>query len=355
MRVAAILGLGSSTRDLQPFQHAACDWVIGLPSDPTGLDAILLFGGDGTVHRHLAALVRLALPVLVVPAGSGNDFARALGLFRVLDSLTAWHKFASDGSHVRAVDLGLITPLGAPSKSAAEASPNAGEDSGRPNNQQNDSAPGPVWEGPGFSGPVNVPPGGAALAAEDAQKADLKNSDALQAPSTYFSCAAGVGLDGEIARRANALPRWLRGHGGYALSLPGALWSFRPFGLRLCTSRGKDNPEFLPRSAQPVVVAVFANTPVYGGGMRVAPRAQMDDGLLDVCVIRDIPKLKLLGVFPTVYFGRHLGIREVEYFSAPRAHVETERPMEVYADGEYVCRTPFEVGVARGALRVIVP
>jgi diacylglycerol kinase family enzyme len=81
----------------------------------------------------------------------------------------------------------------------------------------------------------------------------------------------------------------------------------------------------------------------------------MDDGQLDVCVIRDISKLKLLSVFPAVYFGRHLGIREVEYFAAPRARVETDRSLDVYADGEYVCCTPFEVGVARGALRVVVP
>jgi diacylglycerol kinase (ATP) len=48
-----------------------------MPSRSDQADAILLFGGDGTIHRHLAQLVQLGLPVLVVPAGSGNDFARA--------------------------------------------------------------------------------------------------------------------------------------------------------------------------------------------------------------------------------------------------------------------------------------
>jgi diacylglycerol kinase (ATP) len=293
MRAAAIFGLGSSTRDLKPFEQGLnTEWVIGQPGDPAGLDAILVFGGDGTVHRHLGALVKLALPVLVVPAGSGNDFARALALRRVSDSLAAWRRFASGGGNVRTIDLGLITPLD--------------------------------------------PAGGA--------------------PARYFSCVAGVGLDGEISRRANALPRWLRAHGGYALSLPGALLGFRPFHLKLSTPLNDDPAaEFLPRSQQPVTAAVFANTPVYGGGMKIAPRAQMNDGQLDVCVIRDIPKLKLLGVFPSVYFGKHLGIREVEYFVTSRARVETEQPMEVYADGEYVCRTPVEVGVARGAIRVVVP
>ena len=81
MRVAAILGLGSSTTHLKPFaQISDALWQLGLPANPTEADAILVFGGDGTVHRHLPQLVKLQLPVLVVPHGSGNDFARALDL-----------------------------------------------------------------------------------------------------------------------------------------------------------------------------------------------------------------------------------------------------------------------------------
>ena len=252
MRAAAILGLGSTPRDLQPFQVANTEWSIGLPASAEGLDAILVFGGDGTVHRHLRALVNLQLPVLVVPAGSGNDFARALGQLRVRDSLALWRKFSPGASPLRSVDLGTIQPLGSESGLMSEA--------------------------------------------------------------IYFSCAAGVGLDGEIARRANELPRWLRAHGGYALRLPGGLLKFRSFALKLETQLHEPTPPAFTGPDPRVVAAVFANTPVYGGGMRIAPKAHMDDGLLDVCLIRDIPKLKLLSVFPSVYFGRHLGIREVDYF-----------------------------------------
>jgi diacylglycerol kinase (ATP) len=292
MRAAAIFGLGSSMRDLKPFQQVpGTEWSIGLPENSSEVDAILIFGGDGTVHRHLAALVRLGLPVLVVPAGSGNDFARALGLRRLKDSLAAWRKFASRCENVRSIDLGVISPLG----------------------------------------------GG---------------GETLPHVPHYFSCAAGVGIDGEIARRANALPRWLRAHGGYALSLAPALLSFRPFTLKLSTDAAG---AFIPREKHPTLAAVFANTPVYGGGMRIAPKAKMDDGQLDICLIHDISKLKLAGVFPTVYFGRHLGIREVEYFPSTRVRVETDRPLDVFADGEYVCRTPVEVSVADRILRVVVP
>ena len=107
MRVAAILGLSSSARHLQPF--ARCSdalWQLGLPAKPNEADAILIFGGDGTVHRHLPQLVRLRLPVLVVPHGSGNDFARALHLRSVDDALAAWRQFVSGRGSVRQVDLG---------------------------------------------------------------------------------------------------------------------------------------------------------------------------------------------------------------------------------------------------------
>ena len=94
MRAAAILGLGCSAKDLQPFQgEQNVEWRLGMPASGHEADLILIFGGDGTVHRHLGQLVKLRLPVLVVPAGSGNDFARALGLKSVRGSLGAWRRF----------------------------------------------------------------------------------------------------------------------------------------------------------------------------------------------------------------------------------------------------------------------
>jgi len=88
--------------------------------------------------------------------------------------------------------------------------------------------------------------------------------------------------------------------------------------------------------------------------MKIAPHAKLDDGLLDVCVVGGMDPFKLFCLFPTVYSGGHLQIREVEYFQANRLRVETERPLDVYADGEYVCRVPVEITAQHGALRVIV-
>jgi diacylglycerol kinase (ATP) len=265
---------------------------MGMPASSELADVVLVFGGDGTIHRHLGQLVRLGLPVLVVPAGSGNDFARALGLRRVRDSLAAWRKFCDNSANASTIDLGVIFSV----------------ESGAP-------------------------------APHD---------------SRYFCCVAGVGLDGEVSRRANLLPRWLRGHGGYVLSLAPTIFTFAPLPMKILTA-SEDNAGWTTRSDQPTILAAFANTPVYGGGMKIAPQARMDDGLLDVCVVGGVNPFKLFCMFPTVYAGRHLKIREVEYFQAGRVRVETEHPLDVYADGEFVCRTPVEVGAERGALKVVMP
>jgi Sphingosine kinase and enzymes related to eukaryotic diacylglycerol kinase len=295
MRAAAILGLGCSASDLRPFQtDPAVEWRMGMPVATDQADVILLFGGDGTIHRHLTQLVKLGLPVLVVPAGSGNDFARSIGLRRVRDSRDAWLRFCQGTGNVRAIDLGIVR-----SNADAEMSP---------------------------------------------------------APHSarYFSCVAGVGLDGEVTRRANRMPRWLRRHGGYALAVAPTIFTFAPLPMKISVpTENSSHQGWTVRSEQPTLLAAFANTPVYGGGMKVAPQAKMDDGLLDVCILRGVKPFKLLSMFPTVYAGRHLTIREVEYFQAVRTRIETEHPVDVYADGEYVGRTPVEISIQPGALRIV--
>jgi diacylglycerol kinase family enzyme len=117
MRAAVIFGLGTSPAELKPFQaNSSTDWQQGLPASSSDADAILIFGGDGTIHRHLPALVRLQLPVLIVPAGSGNDFARALRLRWMRDSVRVWRDFEAGRISAQAIDLGVIVPAAAPKR-----------------------------------------------------------------------------------------------------------------------------------------------------------------------------------------------------------------------------------------------
>jgi len=331
LRAAAIFGLGSSTKDLKPFQNEpGTTCLVGCPSSSNEADAILIFGGDGTIHRDLPELVRLQLPILVVPCGSGNDFARALHLRSVRDSVAAWRGFLSGKNNVRMIDLGLITPALPQGLKPEDASPYGTAKAVPFPTVPSTTAPSPTVVPSPNSG--NLKPG--------------------TGNSHYFCCIAGVGLDGEIARRANRLPRWLRGHGGYILSSVPSLFQFAAVPMRILLPQ-KDQSAANVREKR-TILATFANTPTFGGGMRIAPRALLDDGLLDICVVSDLNKFKLFCLFPTVYFGRHLTIPEVEYFQSESLRLETERPLDVYADGEYVCQTPIEVTVSPRALPVIV-
>jgi diacylglycerol kinase (ATP) len=297
MRAAAIFGPEFSPKTLQAFQtDNRIEWQIGLPSVSDQGDIILLFGGDGTVHCHLSELVKLLLPVLVIPTGSGNDFARALGLLHIGDALVAWRRFLIGRANIRNIDLGVITAL---CDRPGDATPPSGKD------------------------------------------------------SHYFCSVAGIGLDGEVARRANRLPRWLRGRGGYALAALSAIFPFEP--LPITISRIESDGKWTTLGERPTTLAAFGNTAIYGGGMKIAPLARMDDGKLDVCVIDAIRPWKLACAFPTVYFGRHLRLREVDYFKTARVRVECVTPLDVFADGEYVCRTPVEIGVEPGTLKVLMP
>lgn len=165
----------------------------------------------------------------------------------------------------------------------------------------------------------------------------------------YFCGVAGCGLDAAIARRANQMPRWLRGHGGYALALLPMLLKLPAFSMRLAQVDGSDHSEVEKRT----LLAAFANTQFYGDGMRIAPEADFTDGKLDVCRISTMNPYELFCMFPAVYFGRHRLSTKVEYSKAQRVLVRTETPLDVYADGEFVCQTPVEISVAAGALRVI--
>ena len=292
MRALAILGPNAREQDLGPFRVAGAEIIVAENLAETAAGekpgAVLVLGGDGTVQRQLAALVQRQIPLLVVPAGSANDFARALGMRTRAQALRAWERFLRGANNVRQIDLGVIHFPG--------------------------------------KGSANEP--------------------------VYFSCAAGAGVDAEVARRANSLPRWLRGNGGYFLAAIPALLGFRAQVIRISVS-GPDG-DFRKAISEAGILAAAANAPWYGHGMRIAPQAEPDDGQLEVCFVRRVGKLRLLRLFPKVYRGAHIGLPQVEYFRTERLRIESERPLEVHADGEPVGQTPVEVSVAPQALRVIV-
>ena len=282
MRFAALMHPRADRRLLARFRGAEIADTL-----PPGCEAALVFGGDGTMHRHLRALVDARVPALSVPTGSGNDFAHALGLHSVADAERAWSKFLQDGSNVRNLDV-----------------------------------------------------------------AEIVSGNSKPETRNFFCCIAGVGLDSEVNRRANSMSGWLRRHGGYVLALLPALFAFRAPHVSAEVLDAVSG-ETIMRISEPAMLCAFANAPAYGDGMRMAPRAKLDDGLLDICFVRRTGKLRLLRLFPAVFSGGHLELPEIRYLHAARLRVESTPPMDLYADGEFVARTPAEITVKPKALRMI--
>lgn len=98
-----------------------------------------------------------------------------------------------------------------------------------------------------------------------------------------------------------------------------------------------------------------ANSSCYGGGMYIAPDAQLDDGLFDVVSVGDVSKLQFLGNLPKVFKGTHVEKDEVRVFRAQHLELSASRPFEVYADGEHITDLPATLRILPRALNVLVP
>src|SRR4051794_95085 len=117
MRALALLGPRGLQRHLREFQHSRAE-LVALESrnlddfrqalEYSKLDIVLVFGGDGTLNRHLGLLVESGMPIIIVPTGSGNDLARANGTPKVADALRVWNRFLNGAAEIVSVDLGTI-------------------------------------------------------------------------------------------------------------------------------------------------------------------------------------------------------------------------------------------------------
>jgi YegS/Rv2252/BmrU family lipid kinase len=157
---------------------------------------------------------------------------------------------------------------------------------------------------------------------------------------------ASSGIDSDCGDIANAT-RLKLGQFVYVYAVLRALRAWRP-------ARWEVVIDGAARSFTGYSVAV-ANSGVFGGGMYLAPEAKLDDGLLDVVMIGDIPKRKYLGSLPKVFTGAHVREPGIEICQAREVAFHADRPFNVQADGDPIADLPATVRVQPGALNVIAP
>ena len=234
----------------------------------SGVDSLVVVGGDGLVHVAVQALAGAATSLGIIATGAGNDAARSLGL--------------PDRDPRAAVDVvvGCRT----------------------------------------------------------------RRIDLARCGSTYFVTVLAAGFDSLVNERANAMT-WPRGQLRYHLAtlLELRVLEPRPYTLEL------DGEQ---RRVEAVLVAV-GNGPSYGGGLRITHGASLEDGRLDVVVIKAISRPGLLRTFPRLFTGGHTSHPAYEHHLVRRVTLGAP-DVVAYADGERLGPLPVTVDVVPDALEVLV-
>jgi YegS/Rv2252/BmrU family lipid kinase len=189
-------------------------------------------------------------------------------------------------------------------------------------------------------------PGDALAACEVIAHGEPQPIDLGEANGVPFLGIASLGFDSEANAAANAAPRAL-GRGIYVYGALAALARWRPASFEV--EAAEERLSFAGWSV------ICANTSVYGGGMFVAPDARLDDGLLDLVVIRKTGRLRFLASFPKVFRGEHVGLEHVVVRRAREIRVTASRPFTVFADGDPVAELPVVVRALPAAVRVLLP
>ena len=249
-------------------------WEIAGEAATQGYSTVVAAGGDGTVNEVINGLMQIPQamrPALaVIPGGTGNDFARAIGT-----------------------------------------------------------------------------PKRAILAVQALLNGTRKRVDVGQVNDRYYAGISGVGFDAEAARQANAWPRWIGGTALYVAAILKMLVTYSSVEARITIDgRAQTLRMFL---------LAAANTKWYGGGMLMAPHAEIDDGRLGIVYAGDLGKLETLMLLPKVYTGKHLEHPKVSHTTADEVVVESDVPLSIHADGETVGRVPARFRTVPGALEVLVP
>jgi YegS/Rv2252/BmrU family lipid kinase len=237
-----------------------------------GFTRIAAMGGDGTVNEVANGLLGANVTLGVIPAGTGNDFIRMMGI--PSDPLAALDVLIHGKE--RTIDIGRV--------------------------------------------------------AED----------------RYFVNGLGIGIDAQVARDVLAMEK-LRGAPAYLYAAVKEVFRFPAFTVRLHSEGWEASVDCLSLG--------IANGKYCGGGFMLAPRAVIDDGLIDVAAIGDFPKLERLYRLPQARAGKHINLPQVQYHQAAEATIASEDELIAHMDGEpyKLPSSPFRVRAVPRALRVLVP
>jgi diacylglycerol kinase (ATP) len=163
----------------------------------------------------------------------------------------------------------------------------------------------------------------------------------------HFANVASAGMGGAVAQRANETTKALGGKTSYLLATLAvfARWKAPVVHLTVDGERRDANMHEV----------IVANAKYLGGGMKMCPDAEPDDGLFDVLALGDLTKMDLVRTMPKLYNGTHLPHPKAELLRGKLVTIDSETPIPIQLDGEQPGRTPATFEVVPAQLRLRVP
>ena len=184
-------------------------------------------------------------------------------------------------------------------------------------------------------------------AAEALLNAQVRAIDLGRAGDRYFLLMAGVGFDAAVTAEVRPAEKRRLGIFAYLIRAYELAWRFRGTRVRVSLD-GK-----VVRSR--VLMVVLGNSQLYGGVLKVTVRASLDDGLLDVCIIKGNTLRSAPFRVLSILLQRYNLDPKLEYHRARTVRIETRRSLPVQVDGDYIGQTPMTFEAVPGALRALLP
>jgi diacylglycerol kinase (ATP) len=179
---------------------------------------------------------------------------------------------------------------------------------------------------------------------------DLLRARTADGRERLYVGGGGIGLDADSARYSAGAYARLPGRLRYIAAALCALCEFMPLQVRA---------EFpgsgLPAMESKVFVAAALNTPSYGAGLRLAPQAQIDDGLLTTLFVKGMSAAEVLSIIPGLFTRGDLPDSFVTRVSASLVRLTADRPCLFHGDGEILGPAPVDIEVLPKAVRILAP
>ncbi|MDQ0343455.1 diacylglycerol/lipid kinase family protein [Lederbergia wuyishanensis] len=166
-----------------------------------------------------------------------------------------------------------------------------------------------------------------------------------QGVNGIFVNSVGAGFDALISMKGNQskVKKWLNsislGKLAYTYYIVKELFRYQPTTLTL-------EVDGETKKFEKTWFVTVSNQQYFGGGMKIAPHADPQDGEFNITVVHRLSKIKLLFIFVSVFWGGHLKYKEVVSFNGREISIDFDQPVRVHADGEDIAETPFYVKIS---------